>query len=96
MATHYDNAPYPIYSSRNTKKWRGDFVPIALLTRDANTELIKKLDAENIDTKTGMMPLRGDLPETQFVLYQLEVRFEDEERAVRVLSNLIMPGSGDR
>jgi hypothetical protein len=96
MATHYSEISGPKYSSRNTKKWRGAFAPVALLTRDANTELIRVLDREGIDTKTWMMPLRGDLPEDQFVLYKTEVPFEQEERAVRILSNIIAPGSGDR
>lgn len=96
MATHYSDMVDPRYSSLNTKKCRGEFVPVALLTRDANSELIRRFDREGVDTKTWMMPWRGDLPEGQFVLYKTEVPFEEEERAVRILSNIIAPGSGDR
>lgn len=54
--------------------------------------MIASLNADGIDTKEWMYPPHPELPETQFVLYKLEVRFRDEEKAVRILSNLLKIG----
>jgi hypothetical protein len=92
MAEHYQEIVDPQFIAANTKKIRGDFVPIALLTRDASRKLEEKLNNTGIDTKTWMMPMRPDLPETQFVLYKVEVPFEMEERAACILSDILMVG----
>jgi hypothetical protein len=77
-------------------QYRGAWCPIALVTRDAATKIEEAFDRIGIDTIQYMYPPRPDLPETQFVLYKIEVRFRDEERACRILSNIISPGSGER
>ena len=96
MVKHYDEPVSPRFAMKNTKEHRGEFVPVALVTRDALDVFRGMLDINNIDSKVWMYPPKPDLPETQFVLYKVEVKFDDEETASRILSNLIHQGPGDR
>ena len=89
MVKHDDIMFGPDSISRNTKKHRGSWVSIAVLSRDALDIFRAALDKKEIDSSVSMYPPRPEGKDEALCLYRISTKFEDEELAVSLLSSLV-------